>query len=152
MDSLSLAPYIGLGKKGTALLDIGSGAGFPAIPLKCFYPDLPVLCVERSVRKAGFLHRVIATLGLEGIEVLAGEFPEHPSKIEARAITARAVERPRQVYNRILQRLPVKSTFLCQLEGVPGTAAGKYQTEVITDVWHQAGLRRGNLQLITRVY
>lgn len=151
VDSLSLAPYIVGRRKAARLLDIGSGAGFPAISLKCVYPDLPVLCIERSVRKVGFLQRVIATLGLEGIEVIAGEFPEYPGKIDAGVLTARAVERPRQVYKKILERLPSGSSFLCQLEGVPAAPGGQFQSLVVSDAWQQGGLRRGKLQVITRM-
>ena len=60
IDSLSLVPYIlrFCGTSGT-LLDVGTGGGFPAVPVKCLLPGLHTILVERSVRKAGFLHRLV---------------------------------------------------------------------------------------------
>ncbi|NTW65133.1 MAG: 16S rRNA (guanine(527)-N(7))-methyltransferase RsmG [Nitrospirae bacterium] len=77
---------------GMALLDMGSGAGFPALPIKIAAPALLVIMVE-SVRKKGtFLRHIIRTLRLEGVEVLdarTGELlPEHQARYNV--VTARA--------------------------------------------------------------
>jgi 16S rRNA (guanine527-N7)-methyltransferase len=53
----------------TGLVDIGSGAGFPGIPLKILYPELPVILIEVTLKKINFLELVIETLNLTGIEV-----------------------------------------------------------------------------------
>ena len=50
------------------LLDIGSGAGFPGIPLKILNPSLSVLLIDSIRKKANFLKHVIRTLNLENIE------------------------------------------------------------------------------------
>ena len=68
IDSLTLLPYLPAGP-GT-LLDIGSGAGFPAIPVKIFRPDLQVTLLEASRKKCSFLKEVIRRLGLREISVL----------------------------------------------------------------------------------
>ena len=52
------------------LIDVGTGAGFPGIPLKIIYPTMQVTLVESVGKKAMFCQHVIQTLGLEGIEVL----------------------------------------------------------------------------------
>lgn len=52
------------------LVDIGTGAGFPGIPLKIIYPTMHVTLVESVGKKAMFCQHVIQTLGLEGIEVI----------------------------------------------------------------------------------
>lgn len=54
---------------GARLLDMGSGAGFPALPLKIVYPDLLVTMVEAVQKKASFLRHIIRTLRLTGAEV-----------------------------------------------------------------------------------
>jgi len=54
----------------TSLLDIGSGAGFPGIPLKILIPSLSVTLIDASRKKVSFLNHVIRTLELEGIEAL----------------------------------------------------------------------------------
>ncbi|MEJ2696412.1 MAG: 16S rRNA (guanine(527)-N(7))-methyltransferase RsmG [Candidatus Sulfobium sp.] len=53
-----------------SLADVGSGAGFPGIPLKIADPALEVYLVEPTQKKAVFLRHVCSRLGLEGIEVI----------------------------------------------------------------------------------
>jgi len=64
VDSLAAAPY--LSNKGT-LLDIGSGAGFPGIPLKFVHPALVVTLIDGSARKISFLRHVIRLLNIDGM-------------------------------------------------------------------------------------
>jgi len=52
------------------LLDMGSGAGFPAIPIKIAYPELSITMVEAVNKKASFLRHIIRTLRLKDIEVV----------------------------------------------------------------------------------
>ena len=54
-----------------SLVDIGSGAGFPGIPLKIARPELSLTLVEASRKRAAFLSKVISELGLVECEVLA---------------------------------------------------------------------------------
>lgn len=54
------------------LADVGSGAGFPGIPLKVARPDLRVTLIEASRRRASFLLHSIRLLGLDGISCLRG--------------------------------------------------------------------------------
>lgn len=63
----SLAPC-GLIPPGAALLDMGSGGGFPGIPLKICMPSLAVTLIDASRKKVNFLKHVIRTLKLEKIE------------------------------------------------------------------------------------
>ncbi len=55
---------------GLPLLDVGTGAGFPGIPLKLWHPELAVDLVESSHRKAAFLQHVCRTLGLGDVRCL----------------------------------------------------------------------------------
>jgi len=68
LESLALLPLI-LEPRGS-LLDIGSGNGFPAIPLKCALPNLRVAMLEPTQRKSLFLSTVARELGLEDCEVM----------------------------------------------------------------------------------
>ena len=70
LESLRLLPF--LREPRGSLLDIGSGNGFPAVPLKCALPDLRVGLVEPTIRKSAFLTTVIGTLGLTDTEVVRG--------------------------------------------------------------------------------
>lgn len=68
IDSLTLLPFLPAGS-GT-LLDIGSGAGFPSIPLKIFRRDLQVTLLEASRKKCSFLKEVVRKLGLQDVTVM----------------------------------------------------------------------------------
>ena len=72
LDSLtvSLAVPREVMSRGT-LVDVGSGAGFPGLPLKILWPGLRVILVESVGKKAAFLRYMVGTLGLEGVDVLA---------------------------------------------------------------------------------
>jgi 16S rRNA (guanine527-N7)-methyltransferase len=58
------------------LADVGSGAGFPGLPLKILCPDLQVFLIESNVKKATFLAEVIRELGLEDARVLVSRYEE----------------------------------------------------------------------------
>lgn len=67
-DSLALGSVADLASI-KLLVDVGSGAGFPGIPLKIKYPHLDVILIEVNNKKIGFLRTVIEELGLTDIEV-----------------------------------------------------------------------------------
>jgi 16S rRNA (guanine527-N7)-methyltransferase len=69
LDSIIVLKYEHL---SGSLIDIGSGAGFPGIPLKIMRPELNVVLVESVRKKANFLKQIIRLLKLEGIEVYNG--------------------------------------------------------------------------------
>src|SRR5437762_14026249 len=58
------------------LADVGSGGGFPGLPLKIMRPGLQVFLVESNVKKVTFLAEVIRELGLNGAQVLARRYEE----------------------------------------------------------------------------
>jgi 16S rRNA (guanine527-N7)-methyltransferase len=62
LDSLGVAPSLLLG--ATKLLDVGTGAGFPGLPLALVRPELEVCLVDSVAKKVGFLKYAIAELGL----------------------------------------------------------------------------------------
>src|SRR6266852_9270362 len=58
------------------LADVGSGGGFPGIPLKIIRPDLQVFLIESNLKKDTFLAEVVRDLHLTDIRVRAGRFEE----------------------------------------------------------------------------
>jgi 16S rRNA (guanine527-N7)-methyltransferase len=93
LDSLSL--LLVYGKPQTNLLDIGSGAGFPGLPLKIVRPRWQVTLIEATNKKVLFLRHVIDTLRLNDIVAVHGRAEElaHQRQYRARfdIVTARAV-------------------------------------------------------------
>ncbi len=71
IDSLSLVKAGDL-KGDISLLDIGTGAGFPGIPLKIAFPNLQVTLLDSLNKRINFLQEVIDGLGLKNIEALHG--------------------------------------------------------------------------------
>ncbi|HAC45642.1 MAG TPA: 16S rRNA (guanine(527)-N(7))-methyltransferase RsmG [Chloroflexi bacterium] len=67
-DGLVLLEYLGAAHR---LVDVGSGAGLPGIPIKIARPDLDVTLIESDQAKAAFLVHACAALGLEHVEVEA---------------------------------------------------------------------------------
>jgi 16S rRNA (guanine(527)-N(7))-methyltransferase RsmG len=149
-DALSLARFVIHACRGQELLlDIGSGAGLPAIPLKLLFPRMPVVLVERSERKVAFLKKVVAHLGLKEIRIVCTSFPEGMAGYSPRVITARAVERPGSVVRRILEFMPKGTTYLCQ-SAVPLDPPEGFHVERVSDAWTRAALRRGSLRVVRR--
>ena len=66
-DSIAAASFLGAEK---SLVDIGSGGGFPGIPLKIMKPSLKIILVDASQKKINFLKHVIRLLKLEGINAV----------------------------------------------------------------------------------
>lgn len=62
---------------GGAVCDIGSGAGFPGVPIKIVRPDLRIVLVEPSKKKCSFLVSIIGQLRLEGVSVFSGSIEEY---------------------------------------------------------------------------
>ena len=73
------------------LLDVGSGAGFPGLPIKIWAPPLALTLIESRQRKATFLREVVRALGLTDVTVFSGRAQDFPGRAEV--VTVRAVER-----------------------------------------------------------
>lgn len=79
------------------IIDVGTGAGFPGIPLKIIYPGLKLTLVESVGKKAGFCNHIIETLHLGNVDVLTlraeevGRLPNHRAQYDwaiARAVAS----------------------------------------------------------------
>jgi 16S rRNA (guanine527-N7)-methyltransferase len=73
-------------------IDIGSGAGFPGLPIKIWAPHIDLTLIESNQKKATFLREVIRTLTLMNVNVFPGRAQSYPNP-PAALVTLRAVER-----------------------------------------------------------
>ena len=117
-DSLSLVPWI----EGVRLADIGSGAGFPGIPLAIAGPQWRVTLVERSEKKARFLRQALIELEIENAEVVLKDARAFDPDTPFDTVTVRAVAKPMiawQIARRLLRHegcaLLQSSTSLAEL-------------------------------------
>ncbi len=69
LDSLSVYPYL---PKRSFILDIGSGAGFPGIPLKIVHPTVEMTLIDSVRKKVDFQRHILRILGLKGTEAIHG--------------------------------------------------------------------------------
>jgi 16S rRNA (guanine527-N7)-methyltransferase len=121
-------------KQPASLIDIGTGAGFPGIPLKILYPSLRLTLVESVGKKAGFCAHIVQVLGLEKVEVLQtraedlGQYPAHRERNDW--AVARAVAELPILVEYLLPLVRVGGAMLAQ-KGVSGPAEAQSAARAI---------------------
>jgi 16S rRNA (guanine527-N7)-methyltransferase len=107
------------------LIDVGTGAGFPGIPLKIIYPNTKVTLVESVGKKAMFCQHIVRLLGLDGVDVInaraedLGQMREHRERYDWGV--ARAVANMRVLSEYLLPLIQVGGRLLAQ-KGESGPA------------------------------
>jgi len=97
LDSLTVVPALATSpdERCLRIIDVGTGAGLPGIPLKILCPDIALVLLEATARKAEFLRHVVDRLGLDNAEIVVGRAEEVAHQAEYREkfelVTSRAV-------------------------------------------------------------
>jgi 16S rRNA (guanine527-N7)-methyltransferase len=86
LDSLSIVPYI----QGKAIMDIGSGAGLPGIPLAVYEPEWQLTLLDASSKKIRFLRQVVIELDLEHVKPVHERVEEYRNRERFDTIICRA--------------------------------------------------------------
>jgi 16S rRNA (guanine527-N7)-methyltransferase len=76
LDSLTVILAWPPGNTRLRLIDVGTGAGLPGIPLKIVFPDIKLTLLEATAKKAGFLRHIVEKLGLADVEIVVGRAEE----------------------------------------------------------------------------
>ncbi|MBN1179733.1 MAG: 16S rRNA (guanine(527)-N(7))-methyltransferase RsmG [Anaerolineae bacterium] len=115
LDSLSCLPALPHRdiQGGARLIDVGTGAGFPGIPLKIVCPDLSLTLLEATQKKIGFLEHVVGTMGLRGVTFVNRRAEEWGQDAEGR-------ERYDWAVARAVAELPTLAEYLLPLARVGG--------------------------------
>jgi 16S rRNA (guanine527-N7)-methyltransferase len=88
-ESLFAAQHLGI---PATLLDLGSGAGFPGLPIALLHPETEVTLAESQNKKATFLREAVRTLNLPNVEIWAARAETLPSTRQFHTVTLRAVD------------------------------------------------------------
>jgi 16S rRNA (guanine527-N7)-methyltransferase len=104
---------LGTGNRPPRVLDIGSGAGFPALPLKLWAPQIHLTLIESNHKKAAFLREVARALTLTNINVLTGRAQALAPSLNSQSdvVTLRAVEHLETILPQALTFLAPKGTL-----------------------------------------
>ncbi len=106
LDSLTVLKSLPVGP--LRLIDVGTGAGFPGLPLKIVRPDLKLTLVEATGKKVRFCQHVAEKLGLEGVRVVHARAEEVGQMVEHR-------ERYDWAVARAVAEMPVLAEYLLPL-------------------------------------
>jgi 16S rRNA (guanine527-N7)-methyltransferase len=146
LDSLScllvLQPASGL-----RIIDVGTGAGFPGIPIKIAYPEVHLTLLEATGKKVAFLEHLVSCLGLEGVTLVNARAEEVGQQEEHREsydwVLARAVAGMRVLAEYVLP--------LCRLGGHCLAQKGEDAPQEVTEAQETIGLLGGRVNQLTSV-
>lgn len=134
---------------GTVLscIDVGSGAGFPGIPLKIYCPNLKVVLLEATGKKVDFLTHVVNGLGLKNMTPLKG-------RAEEVALDAAHREQYDMVFARAVAELPILVEYtlpFCRIGGCVVAQKGSSAQEEIQTAGYAISLLGGQLRKVVPV-
>jgi len=122
MDSLLVVPYIYGGK----ILDVGTGAGLPGIPLAIAYPDKQFVLIDSVQKKTRFLAQVVMELGLDNVEISSQRIEDFAPDMKFDTIISRA-------FSTMVKLLQVAG-HLCAQQGQVVFMKGVFPKEELDDV------------------
>lgn len=78
MDSLAILPFV----RGSTILDVGSGAGLPGIPLALFSPDKDFILLDANRKKTSFMTQATIELGLTNVQVVHSRVEDYRQPVD----------------------------------------------------------------------
>lgn len=131
VDSLSLIQAIpDLPQRSCSLIDVGTGAGFPGIPVKIVYPNVKVVLLDSLHKRVQFLNEVIQSLDLENITAIHGRAEDYAKQPDHR-----------EQYDLCVSRAVANMTTLSEY-CIPFVKKGgyfiSYKSEKVTEEYEQA--------------
>ena len=111
-DSLTITKIIKI--ENQSILDIGTGAGFPGIIIKIFFPETNIDLLDSTRKKCDFLNKVINTLNLKNIKVINARAEEYSKEVKEKydIVTSRAVAPLKHLLEYSIPALKVNGSFI----------------------------------------
>lgn len=133
-DSLTITKIIELDNQ--SLCDIGTGAGFPGMVLKIFFPNLKVTLVDSTLKKCNFLNYVIDELQLTNIEVLNKRAEEFSKGVREQydIVTSRAVAPLKHLLEYSIPLVKVNGTYIAMKSDITNEIIGISNYEKKLDI------------------
>jgi len=131
LDSLSLMPYL----HGQEILDVGTGAGFPGLPLAILNPDKQFTLLDSRTKKITFIRHVVARLGIENVTPVAARLQEHSAKNTYSDITARAFADLNDLLNWLPEVYDTHTQILAMKGKLPEQELDTLRSGLLASVW-----------------
>ncbi|VAW61638.1 16S rRNA (guanine(527)-N(7))-methyltransferase [hydrothermal vent metagenome] len=112
LDSLSIMPYI----KHSPVLDVGTGAGLPGIPLAICMPDCQFVLLDSNGKKTRFLAQAKIELGIENIDIIHSRIEDYKPSFSFEIVTCRAFAALNSILEQT-QHLVTSSTRIMAMKG-----------------------------------
>lgn len=130
LDSLSIVNSLNMTDMSYYVLDLGTGAGFPGIPLKIAFPNLNIVLMDSLNKRVNFLNTVINELGLENIKAVHGRAEDMARKDEYRECFDLVV-------SRAVANMTILSEYCLPFVKVGGSFIS-YKSEKVHDEYKEA--------------
>lgn len=122
LDSFSIYPYI----KVSPVLDVGTGAGLPGIPMAIAQPDVQWHLLDNSTKRISFLRIVITKLKIENVELINTKVEDYRSNVSYPAIVCRAFASLKEITHNAQHLMAADGSFLAM--------KGQYPRKEIADM------------------
>jgi 16S rRNA (guanine(527)-N(7))-methyltransferase RsmG len=145
-DSLRFGDCVHIPEQGFSLVDVGTGGGFPGIPLRIKYPQLQITLLEVTQKKVRFLREVIQVLGFTDVCIDTRDwrtYIHHTSKIDY--VCARASLQVAELMRIYTEGVLFKCTQVVYWASMQWQVPSEYSSRITRDYRYQVGEKQRRL-------